>query len=259
ACHSGSWPGARTHWVKTSRGHGLGTHSVNREDDILPHIVTPVLARGPGGKIGPHRLVWPAFWARLQGDTLTPIIPDAIKAVADKILTDKKYSRFSDWPELDEPKVVQVLNVLANDHSAGEPVYICGGKLYRLNTSGGLDDQDHAGARPYLWPMAHDVRGAQQALGVRGCDDCHTSDSAFFFGDVVVDSPLEAMGADAKSMIEFLELDPLYIKGFNMSFVFRPWMKITVLGACGVIAIILLLYSFRAIEYITKKAIEAKP
>ena len=36
--------------------------------------------------------------------------------------------------------------------------------------------------------MAHDVRPAEQSLGVRNCKDCHATDSPLFFGKTEVDS-----------------------------------------------------------------------
>ena len=40
-------------------------------------------------------------------------------------------------------------------------------------------------AAPYTWPMAHDVRPARQALGAKGCTDCHSPDSAVQYGKVI--------------------------------------------------------------------------
>jgi hypothetical protein len=61
--------------------------------------------------------------------------------------------------------------------------YIAGGKLHRLG-AGKLRAEDHAQAQPYLWPIAHDVRPATQALGAKGCQDCHSTEAAIFFGKV---------------------------------------------------------------------------
>ncbi len=63
-----------------------------------------------------------------------------------------------------------------------EPVFVReeDGKIgaHRLAAVAGRD-------KPYTWALAHDVRPAAQALGVRGCTDCHAADAAFFFGQVV--------------------------------------------------------------------------
>ncbi|MGH7495389.1 MAG: hypothetical protein ACREOO_23780, partial [bacterium] len=83
ACHAGSWPVEKAWLVKTSQAHSLGTHDVNRSDVALPHLAAPVFAREDNGKIAPHKMVWPAFWARLQGKTITPLAPRAVAAIAD--------------------------------------------------------------------------------------------------------------------------------------------------------------------------------
>ena len=45
ACHSGPWPSDNVMRVKTSRAHGLGIPKINKADDALPHVVTPVYAK----------------------------------------------------------------------------------------------------------------------------------------------------------------------------------------------------------------------
>ncbi|MHC4216540.1 MAG: hypothetical protein ACYSWP_24590, partial [Planctomycetota bacterium] len=53
-CHSGPWPEEKTFRNKTSRAHRLGTRTVNRADEALPHILYPVMAKTEEGKIAPH-------------------------------------------------------------------------------------------------------------------------------------------------------------------------------------------------------------
>ena len=62
---------------------------------------------------------------------------------------------------------------------------------------------DSAQAEPYLWPIGHDVRPASQALGAKGCQDCHSEKAAIFFGNVAVDSPLAADRATPWKMNRF--------------------------------------------------------
>ena len=67
-CHSGPYPQAAAVRVQTSRGHALEYQGDFRGDDALPFIENPVYARRPDGQIGPQRMVWPAFWARVDGE-----------------------------------------------------------------------------------------------------------------------------------------------------------------------------------------------
>lgn len=265
ACHSGPWPAEKTVRTKTSRAHGLGTHNVNKSPDALPHITYPVFARQAGigagyagallvlssdGKIAPHKLVWPAFWAALKDKKVEPIALDTVKPIAAKIIGANGQTRTGDWPNLTEEQIAEVLTSLKTIE--GRPVYICGGKLYKLDDSGKLFEQEHSAAQPYLWPIAHDVRPAAQSLGVRGCKDCHSVDEGFFFGQVAVDSPIAADRDLVRPMVEFQQLDPLYTRAFAFSFVFRPWLKVVALASCAVLAAVLLLYGLKALACITK-------
>ena len=66
----------------------------------------------------------------------------------------------------------------------GEPVYVTGGKILELDDEGKLLSSQSEAGRPYLWPIGHEVRPAAQSLGAGGCNDCHSRDADFFFGDV---------------------------------------------------------------------------
>ncbi len=71
ACHSGPWPGEEAVYTKTSRAHRLGTPNVNKSEEMVPHIYSPIFAE-VDGKIGPNKMMWPAFWGKLAGDEVTP-------------------------------------------------------------------------------------------------------------------------------------------------------------------------------------------
>jgi nitrate/TMAO reductase-like tetraheme cytochrome c subunit len=265
ACHSGPWPGPRTYRVKTSRAHGLGTHGVNKAAEALPHIMFPVFAeeqgvvwirrtvgRAASGKIAPHKLVWPAFWGTLKGQEVAPIALDVARETVGTILAKKELPRSGNWPPLEVEDIAEGLKALQKE-TKDKCVYVCGGKLYRLDDSGSLSvDKGHPAARPYLWPLAHNVRPAAQALGIRRCEDCHATDAPFFFGAVAVDSPIAAQQDSDKKMVEFQDVDATYAWAFAFSFVFRPWLKVVALGCCGLIGVVLLLYGLRALACVAK-------
>jgi len=253
ACHSGPWPGPKTIRTKTARAHGMGTYNSNKSDDVLPHIVYPVYIRQADGKIAPHKVVWPAFWGRLKDGAVTPIAPETVFSVASKVFSQAQQASLGDWLMLTDEQVVQILTSLSTRESdKGRPVYISGGTLGRLNESGQLIKEEHRAAQPYAWPIAHDVRPAAQSLGVRVCQDCHATDAPFLFGQVEVDSPLVSQAGSVKMMTDFEHLDAVYAKAFAFSFVFRPWLKVVTLLACGVLVAILLLYGLRALACLAK-------
>jgi hypothetical protein len=268
ACHSGPWPKKETILTKTSRAHRLGTVGVNKSHEALPHIIAPVFAKQSGigsayvgklvmmkaGKIAPHKMIWPAYWGILEDDKVRPIDIETVRQTVGEVFADVELSASGDWPDLRvEEHIVKALNEL-QDVVEGQPVYISGGKLYRLeaDSTTELTITEHHAARPYLWPIAHDVRPAAQSLGVRYCTDCHATDAPFFFGNVAVDSPVATERDSSKKMVEFLGVRPFYTKAFAFSFVFRPMMKYICLGSCAVIAIVLLLYALKALACVAK-------
>jgi hypothetical protein len=246
ACHSGPLPAANTRRLKNGMTHGLGEYNVNKAAETLPHIYYPVFARQADGKIAPNRLIWPAFWGRLQMGAVTPLNPEEVKKTLAKAKLSPPLTADGSWLNADQQWVEQVLGLLG-----GDAVYIAGGKLHRLE-GGKLRAEDHAQAEPYLWPIAHDVRPASQALGAKGCEDCHSTESPLFFGNVAVDSPLAAERTVAWKMNRFEKnLDADYQARLARTWQYRPFLKATGLLAAGLLLLFLLAYLFRAIDRVS--------
>ncbi|HET6442070.1 MAG TPA: hypothetical protein VFH53_06820 [Phycisphaerae bacterium] len=262
ACHSGPRPGQRAGRVQTSRAHALEFAGEHRGDDALPYIAQPVfvLQKNPRDgreEIAPHRMMWPAFWGRSDGEAVTPIPPDEVLDVAEDILEVEAGADESKVvPLISREQIFKTLAVLAAaDPKAGEPVYVCGGKLYRRGPDGNLIASDHPAAAPYSWPLAHDVRPAALALGYGGeCTDCHSMDAPFFFGKVAADGPADLGEPVTVSMYEFQNQDPVALVAWALSFQFRPFLKVVGFVSAGVIAAILILYGFRALAALLKWA-----
>ena len=215
ACHSGPWPAQKTTLVKTSRAHRLGTLNVNKSPDAMPHIVSPVFAKQPNGKIAPHKLIWPAFWGVLKDQNVTPIDIEVVRQTAGEIFAKEKLTVSGGWLSLGAEHITEALKKLSSEKSVdGKPVYVAGGGLYYLDETGKLCQQDnHPAAKPYLWPIAHDVRPAAQALGVRRCEDCHSPEAPFFFGKVWVDSPVQGKDGVFREMMDMYEIGgPVYVR-----------------------------------------------
>jgi hypothetical protein len=254
ACHAGPWPTTEPHATKTSIAHRLGTPNVNKSREMLPHIASPIFAKQADGKIGPNKLVWPAFWGVLKdGQEVEPIPFETVTKVIGGLFEKEELPFSGDWPALTTDHITKGLTSLASSGSVeGKPVYIGGGKLYVLDDSGKLSEEaNHLAARPYLWPIGHEVRPAAQALGIRYCTDCHGTDAPFFFGNVNIDTPVVA-DRKAKRMVDFQDIDPFYAWAFASSFVFRPMMKLVVLGSSALMAFVLLLYALRALTCVVK-------
>ena len=266
ACHSGPWPAGQAVLTKTSRANRLGTPNVNKAAEGLPHILSPVFAiqgeSGAGykselmatenGRIAPYKVLWPSYWGILEQEQVRPIELSIVEKVIGGVFADIELAPTGDWPQITQEMIAEAIKALGASVT-GKAVYIGGGKLYSLDDSGQLLEQDdHPAAKPYLWPLAHNVRPAAQSLGVRYCTDCHATDAPFFFGDIKMDSPVIAGQDSFKRMIEFQDISPSYAWAFAASFVFRPWLKIIAIGSCVVMAGVLLLYALRVLACIVK-------
>ena len=162
-CHSGPWPTDQPVRVWTSRANRMGIAGRARWRTDAPYIVEPVFIRDADGKIAPHRMMWPAYWGRLEGDKVTPLLPDDV-APATKGILDA------------EQQVGTMLGLLApalieDRQSAGEqeakekkiggtPVFITGGKIYRANIDGDLKVAKYEGSMadvPVWWAREKDA------------------------------------------------------------------------------------------------------
>jgi hypothetical protein len=252
ACHSGPLPESNTRQLKNGMTHGLGEFNVNKSAQALPHLYYPVFARQEDGKIGPNRLVWPAFWGRMRQDAIQPLHPEVVKEALQKAKLTLPLSADGSWPAVDQHLVEQALPLLGPD-----AVYIAGGKLHRLDGSGRLRTEDHPQAQPYLWPLAHDVRPASQALGAKGCQECHDTSSALFFGNVAVDSPLAADRAEPWKMHRFVKnLDAGYQSRLAQSWRYRVWLKGIGLACAAILLLVLLTYLLRGVERLSAATVE---
>ncbi len=125
-CHSGPWPEKDLTRVRTSRANRLGIYGIARWETEHPAIFQPVYIRDAKGKLGPHRLLWPAFWAEKEGEKIRPLLPGEVLASAKKIL---------------EPgaAAARILNALTLQLEADEKaVLLLPGKVCALNVDGGL-------------------------------------------------------------------------------------------------------------------------
>ncbi len=100
ACHGGPAPRDQALRIMTSLAHGLGAKE-HRTGMELPAIAGPVFAKGPDGRVYPNRVMWPAFWGSLEGESIRPIPPDTVYDVTRRALRVR-----SDFvTELLEPKL----------------------------------------------------------------------------------------------------------------------------------------------------------
>jgi hypothetical protein len=253
ACHAGVWPQEETQHVKTSMAHRLGTHNVDKQDNALPHIQTPVFVKDQSGKLAPHHLFWPSFWGTIDGESLTPLhITDVVEIVGP--LQEAEERDASGWHPVSDAMIRQALQNLAPlVPPPAMPVYVSGGKLYSLDPQNQLTANAHPSAQPYTWPIAHNVRPTAQSLGIRQCQDCHDPGAPFFFGRIAIDTPVVSAQGETMQMVSLQQLDATYETLFGYTFRFRTLFKIILKTSLAILALLFAIFLFRGTETLLDK------
>lgn len=132
-CHSGPEPKEGFTRVRTSRANRLGIFGVATWATDTPAIIEPVYAKDGRHKIGPQRLVWPAFWAKRADEGLAPLRPDEVLSAAGAALGP-------------EERIAQVLvaltQVMAEDET---PVLVSGAFVFAPTVDIGLEAAERPG------------------------------------------------------------------------------------------------------------------
>lgn len=257
ACHSGPLPQAEPQQVQTAMAHMLGLPRQLRAENTPPVIVEPVFLRRPNGKITPHRTIWPSYWGRMGKEgTIRPILPnDVATVISDKQLipdqTPEQMVRDPyDTRPLTDEQIQKILTALAEDKTQNEPIFITAGKLYRI-VGGKLTSGENKAAEPYAWPFGHDVRPAREALGARGCADCHSGDSPIYFGTVVARGAIAPDAGVKRAMWELRGDDKTIASFFAWTFTFRPMLKYIAFTSAAIVAGVLLYYGLLGVGGMT--------
>jgi ribosomal protein L12E/L44/L45/RPP1/RPP2 len=142
-----------------------------------------------------------------------------------------------------------------------QPVYVAGGKAYRLAADGKPEEKpkekpeekpkpeefEHQAAQPYAWKLAHDVRPARQSIGATGCFDCHQVGSPIFEGQVTAVSPVPEVQPRKYAMYELAGFDKFRLDAWNQSFQGRTAFKWLGFASLGVVSLVLLWYAMRGL------------
>lgn len=229
ACHSGPWPEDAPRRFQTAMNHGLGLPSRERTEHDPPTIVAPVFAPDAQGVLAPMRMLWPAYWAVVDGAVLTPLSLDHVQRAAAKLGKREKSRQGGLAPPLSDDQIAIMLTQLSGQlkDTSGAPAYVRGGLVIRLGEDGKLTRGPHEAATPTLWPLAHDVRPASQSLGVRGCTDCHAEGAPLYSGALTAkDEPAElAAQRPLQRMTELRREDLRKAEQFNQMMRLRAAFK----------------------------------
>jgi len=248
SCHSGPMPTDAPQLVQTSMAHALGL-SEHRSFTEPPEIAQPIFLK-PDGVVTPHRMMWPAFWGVQHGGDageITPIQPEEIYKDLRRALRIRKDFReevAADGPEEFEKKLTDALKKMGGNHAKAEDerlVFVANGRVFALNEAGdAVVKFDHQAAEPYAWPLAHNVRPAQQSLGVKGCTECHAPGVPIYYAKVTALGPAADGDPIVTPMHEMQGVDATLVAAWEQSFQGRPAFKIfgwVVAGFVGVLIV----------------------
>jgi len=253
-CHSGPWPSDSAVRFQTAMNHGLGLPTRTRSERDAPTILGPIFARQPDGRIAPHRMLWPAFWGVLEGGAIKPLPIETVERAAAKPAKRDKRREHDPMSPLSDEDIRMLFKQLGGQVSGGVSlVYVCDGLVHSLNEDGHLVARPHEDARPYLWPIAHDVRPASQALGARGCSDCHAPDAPIYFGSVAARDEPSTDDRPIQKMNELLGGDTTPAMLLGLGFRMRTAFKCFGAICAALIAIVLLRHGFAGVVRATPR------
>jgi hypothetical protein len=129
-----------------------------------------------------------------------------------------------------------------------EPVYVAGGRAYRLGADDKVETFANKAADPYAWRLAHDVRPARWSSGASGCYECHSLGTPIFDGKVTAVGPAPDAEPPTQKMAELAGFNRMQIDAWNQSFQGRTAFKWFGFISAGVVGLILLSFLFLGIN-----------
>ncbi len=220
--------------------------------DFSQSNVTGGFTKNDCGKIQASQMFWPAYWGSIKTDsqtqqkTITPISLTKLKPIAEKILADNKPF------ELTINDIEKMLKAVKNHLAINNSAYLSAETLYRLDQNDKIITEPNCPlAKPYIWPKGHPVSKKEKSLGAKSCEQCHSQNSAFIFGNIATDSTVIGQSKN-KQMYRYQNIDGFYHKLFAISFVFRPMLKVVTIACCFMLSIIMITYAVKTIVFILK-------
>ncbi len=250
-CHAGVTKDGVRAQVRTARANRIGIYGRVQWATDCPYIIEPVFKRGPDGKIAPHRMMWPSYFAVVGANgTLSAIRPDEISELA--AFKEIKGAAAAGKEMADRPLTKAVVaSALAELHAAKPETvfaFVGHGKMWTADGSN-LVASANAAAEPVSWPVGHDVRPARMARGANPvkCADCHAAESGFFQAKIMPAGPIADVEAEAVSQADLMGVCAAYHAVLGTAFGMRPMLKVflwTVFGlvclfACAAAAVVL--------------------
>ncbi len=246
ACHSGPAPRDEAIRMMTSLAHSLGA-SDHRTGAELPQIQGSVFVKLDDGRIYPQRVMWPAFWGTIEGDSIQPRSPADVYDWTRKSLRVRKdfiEEIANDKAKFDE-KVLEALSAIENESGAERAVYVAAGQVHgKVKSESGVESlavlaTSFSESEMVAWPTAHNVRPAGWSLGVGGCVECHSEGGKVFSSTVTPLGPSPNISQPiAMASLQGIDVNQRLL--WNQLFAGRTNFKVMVAVSLAVLLAVLL-------------------
>lgn len=144
-----------------------------------------------------------------------------------------------------EERVLAALEELESALPGSQAVFVSGGSGFVKGPDGKLGtlsvDQLGDAALPYAWPAGHAVRPARQSTGATGCQECHSSDSPFFFAKLQPIGILPGQEVQHLSVHQLQQVDAQRLNAWSQMFEGRSWFKLLGFIALGLTGLVIVL------------------
>ena len=222
-CHSGVTADGKRAQVRTARANRIGIYGRVQWATDCPYIIEPVFMKGQDGKIAPHRVMWPSYFASVSTNgTWSPLRLDAVKGL--KALAGVTNG-------LDKARTAAALAELKATTPGCDFAFVGHGKVWTAdgtNLVANLPGTVETAVDPVAWPVGHDVRPARMARGANPvkCADCHAGDADFFQAKIVPTGPLADAGVEPVAQADLMGVSGSYHALLGATFAMRPLLKL---------------------------------
>ncbi|MFN3192718.1 MAG: hypothetical protein ACE361_19555 [Aureliella sp.] len=134
------------------------------------------------------------------------------------------------------------LAAIEEEFTGTQAVFISGGSGFVRDGEDAIKESDDQAisraAKPYAWPMAHNVRPARQSLGISGCTECHSDGSFYFQAEVNPVATLPGQQIASARAVDYYDADVTRLSIWNQMFAGRSQFKIAGLIALAMTSLL---------------------
>ena len=192
---------------------------------------------------------------QLKSEDKIPVLGEERAKISESELTEAERAKLAAFVKAKEveafqEKLAEALKELKKTikTDGAEPVYVAGGRAYRLGKEDQVEAFANPAAEPYAWKLAHDVRPARWSTGATGCFECHSLGAPLFDGTVTAMGPALDSDPPSEKMAELAGYDRTQIDYWNQSFQGRTAFKWLGFISAGVVGLVLLSFLFLGVN-----------